>query len=139
MLKYEIDLERSKVVYENCKHLVQMKMCYNNIFNVVTDYISYFRTGKWKVAYGFVEVMAGLYCRHCFILDENNKVIDPTFFTNSEQYDREYYVMTAFDDVDEYLTALENENYMPVLENYFREQDRQAIKWALDKGYIFVD
>lgn len=138
MVKHLLDLEQSKAVYEYCKQHIEIKHCYNNIFEVVTDYISKFRSGEWKVAYGYVEVMAGLYCRHCFIINENGKVIDPTIFTQSDQRDREYYVMTAFDDVDEYFSAIENEDYMPALERYLHESDQQAQKWALENGVIFV-
>lgn len=138
MVKHQLDLEQSKAVYEACKRHIQIKLCYNNIFEVVTDYMSKFRSGEWKTAYGYVEVMAELYCRHCFILNENGKVIDPTIFVQSEQRDREYYVMFVFDDVDEYLSAIESDNYMPALEKYLHENDKQAQKWAIENGVIFV-
>lgn len=138
MKKHTLDLEQSKAVYEYCKRHIQVKHCYNNVFEIVTDYMSKFRTGKWKIAYGYTEVMAGLFCRHCFVLDEHGKVIDATLFTQSEQRDRAYYVMTVFDDVDEYLAAIESENYMPALEKYLREQDRQAQQWAQENGIILV-
>lgn len=75
---------KSKEIYESCKQNIAIKECYNNVFNVVTDYIGKFRNGEWQVAYGYVETMAGFYCRHCFIIDENNKVIDPTIHTNTD-------------------------------------------------------
>ena len=138
MRKYNLDLEQSKAVFENCKRHIQVKHCYNNVFEVVTDYISDFRAGKWKVAYGYTEVMAGLFCRHCFILDENGKVIDPTIYAQTEQRDRAYYVMSVFDDIDEYFSAIENEDYLPALDKYFREQDKEATQWANENGIIFV-
>lgn len=138
MRKHKLDLEQSKAVYEHCKRHIKMKHCYNNVFEVVTDYMSQFRNGKWKVAYGYTEVMAGLYCRHCFVLDENENVIDPTIYVQSEQRDKEYYVMSVFEDVDEYLAAIENENYMPALEKHLREQDKQAQMWAMENGIILV-
>lgn len=138
MRKCNLDLEQSKAVYEHCKRHIQVKHCYNNVFEVVTDYMSKFRSGEWKIAYGYTEVMAGLYCRHCFILDENDNVIDPTIFAQSEQRNRAYYVMAVFEDVDEYLTAIENENYMPALDKHLRVQDKQAQQWAKENGIIFV-
>lgn len=139
MRKHTLDLEQSKAVYEDCKRHIQVKHCYNNVFEVVTDYISNFRSGKWKVAYGFTEVMAGLYCRHCFILNENETVIDPTIFTQSKSpLEREYYTMYVFNNVDEYLTAIEENDLMPALDKYLREQDKQAQQWAKDNGIIFV-
>lgn len=139
MRKHTLDLEQSKAVYEDCKRHIKVKHCYNNVFEVVTDYISNFRFGKWKVAYGFVEVMAGVYCRHCFILDEHGNVIDPTVYAHTEPpTQKEYYVMATFDDVDEYLEAIEKDNHMPALEKYFREQDKQAFQWAKDNGIVFI-
>ena len=46
--------------------------------------------------------------------------------------------MAVFDDVDEYLSAIEHENYMPALDKYFREQDKQAQQWANENGIIFI-
>lgn len=139
MRKHSLDLEQSKAVYEDCRQHIKVKHCYNNVFEVVTDYISNFRSGKWKVAYGFAEVMAGLYCCHCFILDEQDKAIDPTIYTQNEPHlQREYYVMFVFDDVDEYFNAIESEDYMPALDKHLREQDKQAQQWAKENGLIFV-
>ena len=76
MIKYQLDYDKSKKVYEDFKSEVKIKKCYNNIFNILTLNNATFREGKWKVAYGYTEVMPLVYCRHCFILDENDKVID---------------------------------------------------------------
>ena len=139
MRKCQLDIEKSREVYEYFKDNIKVKECYNNVFKVFELSQKTFRDGKWKIAYGYVEVMAGLYCRHCFILDENGKVIDPTIFAQTEQrLQREYYVMAVFDDVDEYLTAIMNDDCMPALDKYFREQDKKAQKWAIDNGIIFI-
>ena len=139
MLRYTLDIEKSREVYECFKDEIKVKECYNNVFNIFTLCPKTFREGKWKIAYGYVEVMAGLFCRHCFILDEKGEVLDPTNFAQSEpQLHRSYYVMAAFDDVDEYLTAIEENDLMPALDKYFREQDKEAQKWARDNGMIFV-
>lgn len=139
MRKLHLDSEKSKEVYKLCEKNIKCKCCYNNIFEVVTMYMSNFRAGKWKVAYGYVEVMPMLYCRHCFILDDKGTVVDPTIFTQSEPpLEREYLVMFVFDDTDEYLTAIESDDLMPALEKYLREQDKQAIEWAKNNGLILV-
>ena len=139
MKKHQLNIEQSKAVFEHCKQHLQMKHCYNNVFEVVTDYMSNFRSGKWKIAYGYVECTPLLYCRHCFILDENGTVIDPTIYTQSKPpLQREYYVMYTFDDVDEYLAAVENDDLMPALDKYLREQDRQAQQWANENGVMFI-
>ena len=138
MLKCKLDLEQSKTVYDKCKQHIQVKQCYNNVFGVVMEYISTFRSGKWKVAYGYAEVMAGVYCRHCFILDESGKVIDPTIYAQREQRNRSYYVMTVFDDVDVYMAAVEDADFMPSLDKYLRERDRVAQQWAYENSIVFI-
>lgn len=141
MRKANLNIEQSKAVYNRCKGHIEPKHCYNNIFEVVTDYMEKFRSdnSKWKVCYGFTEVMLGVYCRHCFILDEIGEVIDPTIFTQSEPpLEREYYAMYVFDDVDEYLTAIEENDLMPALDKYLREKDNEAQKWAREQGIFFI-
>ena len=138
MRKHKLDLKQSKNVYEHCKKHIQIKHCYNNVFEVATDYMSKFKSGNWKVAYGYTEVMAGLYCRHCFILDDNGNVIDPTIYAQSEQRNREYLVMYVFDDIDGYFEAIENSDYLPALDKHLAEQDKQAQQWAKDNGIILV-
>lgn len=138
MRKYNLDVEQSKAVYETCRRHIQPKHCYNNVFECVTDYMSKFRDGAWNVGYGYTEVMAGVYCRHCFILD-GDSVIDPTVFTHSKPpTERTYFVTYAFDDVDVYFGAIENDGYMPALNGYLRESDRKAVQWANDNGYVFI-
>lgn len=34
MDRYELNIEQSKRVYEDCKPYIEFKMCYNNVFNV---------------------------------------------------------------------------------------------------------
>lgn len=139
MRKHNLNVELSREVYEDFKDCIEPKMCYNNVFSVFDVNNKTFREGKWKVAYGYVEVMAGLYCRHCFILDENGVVIDPTIYTQSEPpLQREYYTMYVFDDVDEYLMAIEDNDLMPALDKYLREQDKQAQIWAREQGIFFI-
>lgn len=139
MRKYTLDVDKSKAVYEYFKDNLKIKECYNNTFKIFTLCSKTFREGKWKIAYGYVSVIDGLYCRHCFIIDDKSKVIDPTIFTNTEpNTQREYYVMTIFNNTDEYLNAIENDNYMPALEKHLRKEDKQAYEWANKKGYIFI-
>ena len=137
--KYQLDYEKSKAVYEYCNDRLAVKQCYNNVFNVVTDYISKFRLGEWKVAYGYMTVFENVMCRHCFIIDENDKVIDPTIFTTTNICaDREYISMKIFDDIDVYFNAIEQENYYPALDKHLRENVLQMQKWADKNGLILT-
>lgn len=138
MLK-NLDIEKSKAVFEYCKSRLAMKECYNNIFKVVTDYISKFRNDEWKVAYGYVTVFENVMCRHCFIIDEKGEVIDPTIFTTPHiDTDRQYITMKIFDDIDDYFNAIEQENYFPALDKTLRENAVQTQKWANENGYILT-
>ena len=139
MRNLQLDIETSKEVYDYFKSQIKVKECYNNVFNIFTLSPKTFRDGKWKIAFGYTEVMPLLYCRHCFIIGENGKVIDPTIYTQSNpQLNRDYYVMAVFDDTDEYLNAIESDDLMPALDKHLRVQDKQAQEWAKENGMIFI-
>lgn len=139
MRKAKLDVEKSREVYEYFKDYIKVKECYNNVFNVFDLSNKTFREGKWKIAYGYTEVMAGLYCRHCFILDENDRVIDPTLSAQTDPpLTRDYYVMAVFTNMDDYLCAIEDNDLFPALDKPLREQDKQAQQWARDNGLIFI-
>ena len=137
MQKYTLNIDKSKEVAEHCKKHLKLKMCYNNVFNVATTYVDNFHNGKWKIAYGYITSVANLLCRHCFIIDENNDVIDPTIALRND-VDAEYYTMKIFDDIDEYFNAISQEQYYPALERYLRENNKQAYKWADKNGFILM-
>lgn len=139
MKKHTLNVEMSREVYEYYKDGIKPKACYNNIFNIFSISVKTFRDGKWKVCYGYAETLAGLYCRHCFIIDENDKVIDPTLYAqDNPPLDRGYYAMYVFDDVDEYLTAIEDNDLMPALNKYLFAYDVKAKQWAKNNGEIFI-
>ena len=85
-----------------------------------------------------MSVFSPVLCRHCFIIDENGKVIDPTIFTGSKSTEREYYAMKVFEDVDDYFEAIEQAEYYPALDIYLREENKQAYKWAEQNGFILT-
>lgn len=135
----KLNVSQSRTVYERCKKQLVMKECYNNIFKVTINYMSIFRSGKWKVAYGYMSVFENVMCRHCFIIDETGQVIDPTIFTpTSVNLDRKYLIMKIFDDIDEYFTALEQENHYPALEKYLKEHAIKMQKQANDTGFVLI-
>lgn len=139
MRKYELDAEKSKSVFDYCKHALLVKECYNNVFKVFDCCNGNFYDGKWKVAYGYVSSVRNILCRHCFIIDENGKAIDPTIYTqNKARTDREYYAFKVFDDVEEYLNAIEKNNLYPALDRVLQNEEKQAHEWALDNGYFLA-
>lgn len=140
MVFYKIDLEVSKTVYEKLKKLIEPKFCYNNVFYVMSHFLSKFNDGEWKVAYGYVKSVSSVYCRHCFILDtESNLIIDPTTIaTGTSNNEKEYFIMKLFDTTEEYLSAIESDGNLPALDNFLMEQEIDAQKQAFEHGYLFI-
>lgn len=139
MLKYALDKEKSKEIYDYFKDRITVKECYNNVFNVVSASPKTFRSGKWKAAYVYMTVFENLLCRHCFIIGENGKVIDPTIFAASHiREDRQYFTMKVFDDIETFFEAIEQDNYYPALDRYLKDDSKAAQKWAAENGYILT-
>lgn len=81
MRMHRLDLETSRKVYQKLRKRIEPKLCYNNVFNMVSAYQGEFMDGRWKVSYGYVRTLPNVYCRHCFVLDtESELIIDPTCF-----------------------------------------------------------
>ena len=138
MKQYALNFDLSQSLYEQHEEEIKSKSCYHNIFNIVVLYPEKFRSGEWKIAYGYVRSVENIYCRHCFILNEE-EVIDPTVFTsNQDNKKRTYYVTRAFDSAGDYLEALEAEGDYPALQKQLRKDDLKAQEWALENGLIFI-
>lgn len=137
---YNLDVGKSISVFKKLKRLIEPKFCYNNVFHVVSNFQSQFMDGKWKVAYGYVRTLPEVFCRHCFILDtESGLIIDPTApATGNPLEDKTYFIMKAFDSLDDYISAIDEENNLPALENVLRDEDMAACKMAFENGLIFI-
>ena len=139
MVEYIFDAEKSKEVFDISEKQIQVKQCYNNVFRVVTDNIHKFKSNQWRVAYGYTNILDNILCRHCFILDENNKVIDVTVYAKSTlDLDRKYYVMKIFEDINTYFDAIEKDEFYPALEFYLRAENKKANEWAMQNGFILT-
>ena len=140
MDKYKLNAEKSKEVYNKNKIAYRMKECYINVFHAVCNNMDKVKTGKWKIAYGYISSIQNLLVRHCFIIDENDMVIDPTIYATILEHkeDSDYYVMYVFDNIEEYIYAIESENGYPALDRYLVEHTKQATKWAMKNGFLLV-
>ena len=140
MEKYNLNAEASKYVYNKDKNAYQMKECYINVFRAVCNHMENVKSGKWKIAYGYISSIHNLLARHCFILDENNTVVDPTIYTTNfeDREDSDYYVMYIFDDVEKCIDAIESENGYPALDKYLMEYTKQATKWSIENGFLLI-
>ena len=141
-----LNKDLSYKVYKRCKPDLKIKHCYNNTFHVVQHYNNKFVDGTWKVVYGYVRVFddMNVFCKHAFILDDSDTVIDATLFIKSTQYpydygdvkDREYIIMKMFESLDEYILALEEADGYPDLFQYLRDYEMNMYKWAEEQGYL---
>ncbi|MGH0831192.1 hypothetical protein ACQVTX_23240 [Bacillus pretiosus] len=143
--EHKFNAELSMEVYEACKDSIEMKGCYNNVFNVLRDwdYCGKFYSNEWKIAYGYVSIheVEGLMARHAFILDENNNVIDPTIVTTSsfdKDYKYDYVSFKVFNQLGDYTKALGNNDGMPALFNVFRKEEMEANQWGMKRGIMMV-
>lgn len=140
MKKVMLNAEQSKAVFDRKPSLYKPKECYANIYRAATEFNDEISSGKWKIAYGYYDVSCCspiLLARHCFFLNENNEVIDPTVFTRKENnLNHTYYVMYVFQNWKNYFSAIIEEMYYPALEKYLNSQTKLAYQWAAQNGYI---
>lgn len=95
MESYKLNYKLSKKIYKHHKQKIRLNMCYSNIYLirncVELDNYSY------KIAYGYLLDSENIYTRHCFILLEDNTVIDPTIFVFTTPEDVvEYFIIKSF-------------------------------------------
>lgn len=139
MEQYFLNSEQSRAVYSKYKKIIKPKECYTNVFNVLAQEFSKFESGEWRVAYGFVSSIECIYCRHSFILDKDNLVIDPTMCASDrDNTERVYYVMKVFDEIKDYISAIDSEEGYPSLGRYLRRAEMKAQEWGKQNGYIFI-
>lgn len=140
MRMHRLDLETSRKVYQKLRKRIEPKLCYNNVFNMVSAYQGEFMDGRWKVSYGYVRTLPNVYCRHCFVLDtESELIIDPTVLsTGNPTEERDYYIMRAFDSLGDYISAIDKEHNLPALEHYLKDEDINACKLAFENGVLFI-
>jgi hypothetical protein len=137
--EHEFNVELSKEVYKKCEKHIELKMCYNNVFNVLSfGYGSEFYNGTWKIAYGYVTAIDGLMARHCFIVDSDGQAIDPTIvMTKRFDRDNRKHISFAVLDFPKYIKLLEEHNGEVSLFRAFREEEMLALKWS-QKNNVFL-
>ena len=140
MKKHKLNYATSQEVYEANSDRYHMKECYTDIWNALTLHMEKFQTGMWKIAYGYISSIQNLLVRHCFIIDENRLIVDPTLFTTriSDREKIDYYVMYEFSNLNEYFDAIEFEGGYPALDRYLKEYTKQATEWGLKNGFVLV-
>lgn len=134
MKVYNMNYNKSLKIYNKNKELFEIKQCYKNIFNLISRYGL---SNKWKICYGYLKIMDNLWCRHCFIL-ENDKIIDPTYFLANKDKNAEYTIFKTFNDFDEYIEAIEGNDLFVDLEVFLINEDRELKREMLEHGQICI-
>jgi hypothetical protein len=133
----KLDIQASKAIYEKHKDKIEAKMCYNNIFRMVTYMLPKFQSGEYKVAYGYISICdKSLYARHCFIVC-GDSVIDPTIFAASGNLDADY-IITKIYDIRDYTKAIEDNDFIPDLIRPLRELDKKLFFEMQEKGIYLI-
>lgn len=152
MEKYTFNAERSKEIYKKYRSLLEVKQCYANVFRVYTRHNPSANSGRWRVAYGYMTSgIPGLLLRHCFLIDECGRVVDPTILVARDKIRQNcgvedrgdgnkwptYYAMYIFSDVSEYAGALVHEGKY-ALEKTLRKYEDEARNWAFENGLVLA-
>lgn len=139
MEQHFLNTELSETVYKKYKRHIKAKECYTNTFFVLSKEFSKFKSGEWRVAYGFVSSIDCVYCRHCFILERDGRVIDPTMFASDrDTSNRTYFVMKVLEKVEDYISAIDAENGYPALGRYLLRTEKKVQEWGHENGYLFI-
>ena len=153
MKYYKLNKEKSLELYNKKDMLIEEKACYTNTYMVVNQYMEKFKSGKWKVAYGYMQIaedknVKNLYCRHAFVLDENEKVIDVTLallcdkdesarnIDDEAKSENKYIIMKVFDDVEEYIDTLMEYDGDACLSFYLKDEYLDLLKWAMENNIM---
>ena len=155
MRYYKLNKDKSLELYNDKEIIVEKKACYTNIFMIFSchKYWDNFFYGNWKIAYGYMQIsedenLKNMYCRHAFILDENEKVIDVTLALlcdkksdknrsiNEEcKSENKYIVMKTFN-AKEYLDALEQEDGDTCLYMTLKDEYSKLLEWSWENGIM---
>lgn len=132
MKSLRMNLQLSKSIYEVVQDSIELKGCYNNTFNTMSElgFSKEFDFENYRVGYGFLKKNIGdthMFFRHGFIIDnKNDQVIDVTacLWNNVEEdcSDFEYYVFKEYK-MDDYVDALMRCNGMPALFEDTQEEE----------------
>lgn len=141
---YKMNKELSEQLYNKHRNTIQVKMCYNNTFEVVSENMDVWNkvhSGSWAVCYGFMQLKSvpNMYVRHAFLLNEKDEVIDVTQFRLSEVTDNaEYHIVKEFRTMEEYLDAIIDNDGRPTLENVLANEFREYEKVMIRLGNICI-
>ncbi|HHB2481340.1 TPA: hypothetical protein ACORDH_002791 [Bacillus cereus] len=134
-----LNYEESARVHKENESRLQKNMCYNNVFNVMTFNNDKFDNGEWRVAYGYWTVVDGVMARHCYIVDRDKNVIDPTALLSEKNMEKvKYLTFKIFEDMDDYLNLIWEHDREPALYQAFPKEEEEAHKYAMQNSLILI-
>ena len=129
---YIKNTELSAVIGKKHQRWIRPKECYHNIWRIVTseDF-----NKSYQIAYGFVQAFDHVYVLHCFLVNEEDQVIDPTL-PDSEKDN--YYILRRFS-YQEYLREICESRY-PSMENrnWLKKAVKDFTNWSMENGIIAI-
>lgn len=129
MKTHKLNVKLSEKVFNSCKKHIALKDCYANIWRVTAPNMQKFNNGEWKVTYGYMPSVCGLYVRHCFIVNQDGEAIDPTAVLIQKELQselpKETYISFAVLDFDEYLTLVSENDFILDLVFPLREKENE--------------
>lgn len=137
MQNLDIDIEKSREIYNQLKGELHMKGCYENTWKIVNHFRQQAES-EWYIGFGFVKVDKNLYTRHAFLIDrKTNRVIDATVcITEREEKGIDYYPFAILT-MDEYIDQLlKSTKHNPDLMGAFRKEQEDLRKEMATIGLI---
>lgn len=141
MLKFlYMDEMESKKLSKKMGSQIKLKMCYKNIFDVVTAYPTKFNEAEWFVGMCYIHLMKNLYARHCVIVTKQNEVIDPTYFLKEVIVDPSKVKYICFDamTMNEFLDRINKNNYCPDLISYYGCKEKRFINLQYEEDNLIL-
>lgn len=143
LTNHPLNYDLSKEVYETCKFFMKAKECYTNVFHTISFFTNKFKSGEWKIAYGYLRIFKDnfLMARHCFIVNEQGEAIDPTLFCLQyfNKDDDKNHLSFSLLELNEYFELVEGNEYKPdLIKTLSKYEETTSDVWAKENGYILI-
>ena len=145
MKEFKIDYDKSYDLFLKYKSRLLPKEPYKNIYKISNSEPENFlpNNQKWKIVYGYMTIFGQLICRHCFFIDENDNVIDPTIFLSpNNSKDKiiaiKYFPLRVFYDINEYNEKIKQNNWQPNIFNLIKYREKDIQQWLDRKNYLII-
>ncbi|MED3955563.1 hypothetical protein P4603_26185 [Priestia aryabhattai] len=131
--EHELNHKLSKEIYEEFREFIQEQQCYNNVYYVLSKCIHKFKEQGWKIGYGYFSDVNEHYFRHCYFVNEEEMVIDPTYmlFNFSVSTKPPVYWTFSLLNVVEYLSLVGNNDNRPELLKHYESVHHTLFTWGL--------